>query len=186
MNFSSLSPGFASSLDAQACFRAVLAAFATPGMAVTLPVALTPPPGVSSAAAAVALTLVDAQTSVAAPELAHDWLAFHTGARLVAAEEADFVMADTPLKLGSLRQGTDIAPEDSATLILDLPCLAGSEFRLSGPGLREPVTVTLPLSPAFLADWRAQAHTAPRGVDVLLCAGTKMLALPRSLRIEEI
>jgi alpha-D-ribose 1-methylphosphonate 5-triphosphate synthase subunit PhnH len=180
-----LTPGFASPLQAQSCFRAVLAAFATPGTAVTLPVALTPPPGLSPAAAAVLLTLADAQTSVALPDSARNWLTFHTGARLAAPAQADFVAAAARPPLATLRQGSDISPEDGATLILDLPSFAGASYRLSGPGLREPVRVTLPLNGAFLPEWRAQTRSAPRGVDILICVDTAVLALPRSLHIEE-
>ncbi len=184
-----LSPGFTSVLDAQACFRALLSAYSTPGSAITLPVPLTPPAGLSPACAAVLLTLTDAQTKVALPEAspARDWLIFHTGAPLVEAGAAEFCVATQCPPLGTLRQGTDETPEDGATLILDVPDLeAGARrLRLSGPGLKEPVTVALPLDAQFIADWRAQTRTAPRGVDILLCAGSKILVLPRSLQIEE-
>ncbi len=184
-----LSPGFTSSLDAQACFRALLSAFSTPGSIVTLPVPLTPPPGLSPACAAVLLTLADAQTKVALPEAspARDWLIFHTGAPLVEDGEADLCVATRRPPLTALRQGTDETPEDGATLILDLPDLESGarQLRLSGPGLKEPVTVALPLDTQFLTEWQAQTRIAPRGVDILLCAGEKILALPRSLQIEE-
>ena len=182
-----LAPGFTSVLEAQACFRAVLNAFSTPGSPVSLPVSLTPPHGLSMASAALLLTLADAQTKIALPEgsPAQPWLAFHTGAPFSPDSEADFCVATKRPALSTLRQGSDAAPEDSATLILDVERLEGPPFRLSGPGLKDPVTVGLPLDPAFLTDWRAQTHNAPRGVDILLCAGSQMLALPRSLQIEE-
>lgn len=184
-----LSPGFTSVLDAQACFRALLSAFSTPGSIVSLPVSLTAPPGLSPACAAVLLTLTDAQTKVALPEdhPAQDWLTFHSGAPLVEASEAEFCVATQRPLLAALRQGSDETPEDGATLILDLPSLEENvtRLRLSGPGLKNPVTVALPLDARFLAEWRAQACIAPRGVDVLLCADAQILALPRSLNIEE-
>lgn len=183
-----LSPGFASALDVQACFRALLTAFSTPGSIVALPVPLTPPAGLSGACAALLLTLTDAQTNVALPELspARDWLLFHSGPNLVQAVDAEFCVATQRPPLSSLRQGSDEAPEDGATLILDLPRLTGERsFRLSGPGLKEPVSVAMNLDAHFIAEWQAQCRTAPRGVDVLLCAGNEVLALPRSLHIEE-
>ncbi len=184
-----LSPGFTSALDAQACFRALLSAFSTPGSVVMLPVPLTPPQGISPACAALLLTLTDAHTNVALPEAstARDWLIFHTGAPLVEADEAEFCVAAQRPPLAALRQGTDEAPEDGATLILDLPDLetGAQRLRLSGPGLKEPVTVKLPLDAQFLTEWHAQTRMAPRGVDILLCAGRSVLALPRSLQIEE-
>lgn len=184
-----LSPGLTSALDAQACFRTLLEAFSTPGRIVTLPVPLTPPPGLSPSCAAVLLTLTDAQTKVCLPEEhpGRDWLVFHTGAPLTQMPLADFCVATQRPPLSALRQGTDEAPEDGATLILDLPDLENGTRRLkiSGPGLKEPVTMALPLDASFIAEWRAQTRMAPRGVDVLLCAGAKILALPRSLHIEE-
>lgn len=51
-----LSPGFPTALDAQACFRALLRAFSTPGAAVELPVALIPPAGLFPACAALHAT----------------------------------------------------------------------------------------------------------------------------------
>ena len=182
-----LSPGFASALEAQACFRAIMTAFSAPGSLVPLPVALTPPAGLSAACAALLLTLADTQTKIALPEAeaAQSWLIFHTGAPLAALADADFCVATTRPALSALRQGTDMAPEDGATLILDLAGVEGAAFRLAGPGLKDPITVTLPLDAKFLAEWQAQTRTAPRGVDVIFCAGNQILALPRSLQIEE-
>lgn len=182
-----LSSGFSSALDAQACFRAILSAFSAPGSIVTLPTTLVPPQGLSPASAAVLLTLADTHTKVAlgTASHAHDWLIFHTGAPLVAPEEADFYVTTTRPALSALRQGTDAKPEDGATLILDVEQLDGPAFRLSGPGLKTDMTVTLPLDHGFVAEWQAQTHNAPRGVDLILCAGNQILALPRSLQIEE-
>lgn len=173
--------GFASAAQAQKCFRGVLLAFSRPGALVTLD-AVEPPAGLSPAVAAILLTLADAATGVYLPEPAHDWLKFHTGARPVAREAADFVVAAS---LAGLRNGTDEAPEAGATLIVDAEALAGPKFRLSGPGNETHLDVCLPLGGAFLAEWRAQKRIAPRGVDVLLCAGNKIIGLPRSTNIEE-
>ena len=182
-----LSPGFSSALDAQACFRAILSAFSTPGSIVTLAATLTPPHGLSSASAALLLTLADTHTKVALPTAshAHDWLTFHTGAPLASIAEADFCVATARPALSGLRQGTDAKPEDGATLILDVERLDGPAFRLSGPGLKTDITVALPLDAGFITEWQAQTHNAPRGVDLILCAGNQILALPRSLQIEE-
>jgi alpha-D-ribose 1-methylphosphonate 5-triphosphate synthase subunit PhnH len=183
-----LPPGLDSPLAAQACFRAILSAFSTPGKIVTLPVELTPPSCFSPAAASVLLTLVDAATGVALPgaEAAQDWLVFHTGARIVPLAQANFCATGERPPLVTLLQGTDEAPENGATLILDCTALnAGPRFRLFGPGLEHPILAPLPLDAAFVAEWQVQTRTAPRGVDILLCSGQDILALPRSLQIEE-
>ena len=39
--------------------------------------------------------------------------------------------------------------------------------------------------PAFVAAWAANRARFPRGVDVVLCAGDRIAALPRSVTIEE-
>lgn len=186
-DFADLSPGFASVLDAQACFRALLSAFSTPGAIVPLPVHLTPPTGLSMACAALLLTLADSHTKVALPEtcIARRWLTFHTGALAGDASLADFCVATKVPVLATLRQGTDAEPEDSTTLILDVERLDGPLYRLFGPGLKAPVTVGLPLEKTIIKQWHTQTRNAPRGVDIILCAQDRILALPRSLQIEE-
>lgn len=182
-----LTPGFNTPFEAQSCFRAILNAFSMPGSTVSLPTSLTPPPGLSAACASVLLTLVDAHTKVALPKasLAENWLSFHTGAPLVEIEDADFYVASTLPSLACLRQGTDANPEDSATLILEVEKFSGPSFKLSGPGLKEAVTLPLPLNHSFVADWQSQTQKAPLGVDVILCAGNQIISLPRSLQIME-
>lgn len=182
-----LTPGFTSAFEAQSCFRAILDAFSTPGHPVPLPVCLAPPPGLSAACASVLLTLADTHTKVALPKdsPAQNWLTFHTGAPAAETAIADFCVATSPPPLACLLQGTDAEPENSATLILEVEQFSGSAFKLSGPGLKDTATVSLPLNASFLADWHSQASRAPLGVDIILCAGNQILALPRSLHIME-
>jgi alpha-D-ribose 1-methylphosphonate 5-triphosphate synthase subunit PhnH len=183
-------PGFTSPTDAQSCFRGVLQALSTPGAIVTLDHAVGPPPGLSAASASALLTLVDATVAASLPEgddAARDWLVFHAGVRLTAQSAADFVMARDDFDLAQLKQGTDDEPEDGATLVLDVASLeSGREFRLTGPGIETETRVMLPLTAAFMTGWRKQALNRPRGVDVILCHGTRIMGLPRSLTIEEI
>jgi alpha-D-ribose 1-methylphosphonate 5-triphosphate synthase subunit PhnH len=178
-----LEPGFSSPLQAQACFRGMLQALSAPGAAITLPAELSPPAPLGKAAAAILLTLADPMVSVSL-EGARDWLVFHTGTRLAELEEADFVFATSRPPLASLRQGTDDVPEDGATLILEVPAFGtGPNYRLTGPGIESEIVTRLPLDAGFLAEWQAQSATAPRGVDILLCAGAQVIGLPRSLNI---
>jgi alpha-D-ribose 1-methylphosphonate 5-triphosphate synthase subunit PhnH len=179
-----LTPGFADAAEAQACFRAVLRALSGPGQIVTIDTSLTPPPPLSIAAGAILLTLADAATAVSIEAAARDWLVFHTGARLADETAADFIATRTRPELRRLRAGTDDEPEAGATLILDVEAFDGPAYRLTGPGIAEAAMVRLPLEQEFLEEWRAQRAIAPRGVDMLLCAGRKILGLPRSLSIE--
>ncbi len=183
-------PGFADPvLGAQACFRAVLDAMSRPGTLQEAGVDLTPPAPLDPATAAVLLTLVDAETPLHAgpgTEAAQDWIAFHCGAPFADAR-ARFVLALDMPRLASLDTGSDDAPEDSATLILQVAALGeGHGFAVAGPGLAKPGLLQVTGLPAdFAAQWAANHALYPRGVDIILCAGTTLTALPRSLRITE-
>jgi alpha-D-ribose 1-methylphosphonate 5-triphosphate synthase subunit PhnH len=174
-------------LDAQSCFRAVLEAMARPGRVQRATAPAEVPPGLSPAAAAVLLTLVDADTRLrlsAGPE-AEAWVRFHCGCRLVE-DGADFVL-DPVARLPDLEAGTEEEPERGATLILEVEALEeGVGWRLAGPGIRDVHRLRAPGAPAgLLADWAASRARFPRGVDLILTAGERLAALPRTTRIEE-
>jgi alpha-D-ribose 1-methylphosphonate 5-triphosphate synthase subunit PhnH len=182
-----LAPGFASLHDAQRHFRAILTALSRPGVVVDLPPGLAAPPPISPAAAGILLTLTDPATRVALPETLglRDWVAFHTGAKFAPSCDADFVLAPSPPDLATLQTGTEDEPETGATLILEIPAFdQGPKYRLAGPGIETECFVRLPLDQNFAAA-RAKIHKLnPRGVDILLCAGTQILGLPRSTFME--
>ncbi len=187
-----LTPGFANVHEAQSCFRAVLMALSRPGMSVELATPLPPPGTLSVAAAAILLTLTDSSVTVAMPHAdaaVQAWLTFHTGAGFSMVADADFIACpainSTSPKLGTLRQGTYDEPETGATLILDVPALAtGRGVCLTGPGIDLRLMVNLPLDDEFLAERAALQAQSPCGVDILLCAGQRILGLPRSTMIE--
>jgi alpha-D-ribose 1-methylphosphonate 5-triphosphate synthase subunit PhnH len=185
-------PGFADPvLGAQSCFRAVLEALSRPGRICEAGVGLTPPAPLSSAAAAVLLTLTDADTPLwlePAAEPAWEWLAFHAGApRAAALGDAAFVYTSTLPDLADLNAGTHDGPEESATLVLELPAVGrGRNYVLRGPGLPAPARFAADgLPDDFVARWAANHALFPRGVDVILCAGTMLAALPRSVAVVE-
>ena len=178
--------------EAQACFRAVLDAMARPGRVVECGAGLASPVPLGAAMAATLLTLADAETPLwLAPtaDAATDWLRFHCGAPLVEAlPAASLVVALTMPSLATLALGTDEAPEHGATLLLQVAALGeGRGYRLAGPGLREPATLRVAgLPDDFAAQWRANHALFPRGVDLVLCSGTRLAALPRSVQVEEV
>ena len=185
-----LLPGFADpERAAQRVFRVVLDAMARPGSIgrVAGPPAL--PPGLRPAAAAILLTLADADTPVwtDAGDAATAWLAFHTGCACVTEPDGAFFAhahrAPPPLPL--LRQGSAAAPQLSATLILEVASLrAGGGWRLAGPGIDGEARLAVDGLPArFLAELAENAARYPSGVDVLLCAGDRIAALPRTTRV---
>jgi alpha-D-ribose 1-methylphosphonate 5-triphosphate synthase subunit PhnH len=183
-----LLPGFAEPVaQSQACFRAVLDAMAHPGRIAHVGPQSAPSP-LGAASAAVLLTLLDADTPTwldAACAVSGDWLAFHCGAPLVARGQAAFVVAYEMPALSSLQPGTDAAPETAATLVLHVAELGrGESYLLSGPGLREPATLQVRGLPGdFTEQWRANHARFPMGIDLILCAGAQLAALPRSVEI---
>jgi alpha-D-ribose 1-methylphosphonate 5-triphosphate synthase subunit PhnH len=182
-------PGFADPvLDAQASFRAVLEAMSRPGRVQRIVSPPEVPPGLSPASAAVLLTLVDAATPLrlSAGAEAEAWARFHCGCPLQH-EGAAFVL-DPAATLMELDAGTEEEPERGATLILEVASLEeASGWRLTGPGIREMHHLHVGgAPPSFVEDWARNRARFPCGVDAILCAGTRIAALPRTVRIEEV
>lgn len=187
-----LSRGFADPvLEAQAAFRAVLEAMSRPGRVLGAGSALTPPAPLDPAAAAVLLTLADADTPLwlDAGAEAETWLRFHCGAPLVREPgAATFALAvREPPALAALAQGTEEEPQRGATLVLQVAALEeGAGWRLTGPGIAREHRLRVDGAPAgFLAAWAANRAAFPCGVDVVLCAGDRLAALPRTVQIAE-
>jgi alpha-D-ribose 1-methylphosphonate 5-triphosphate synthase subunit PhnH len=184
-------PGFTDPVtEAQSCFRLVLQAMSHPGSIITLGQTVAAPP-LAPATASVLLTLVDAEVSLWLDDslsASWDWLAFHAGVvRATRTERAAFLCATSLPPLESLNAGTDADPEAGATVILQVPALEGGPRRtIYGPGLEAPLTIApLGLPANFVKQWQRNHDRFPRGVDLLLCAGNAVCALPRSLRIGE-
>lgn len=184
-------PGFADPVtDAQACFRAVLDAMARPGRLNDVKLGLIAPAPLDQATAAVLLTLLDGDTPVwLDPEAAaaRAWILFHCGAPLVEPPaDAAFAVALSMPDLAALSSGSHEAPEDGATLILQIPALGrGRDYRLSGPGLRESCILAVAGLPEdFDAAWQRNHARFPRGIDLVLCAGKTLTALPRTVTVE--
>ena len=185
-------PGFADPVaQAQASFRALLDAMARPGTIATVGQGLTPPAPLDPATAAVLLTLVDGDARLHLPPdcaAARDWLVFHCGTTPCDdSASAGFVATRTMPDLAHLATGTDEAPESSATLVLQVLALGtGPAFRLAGPGLKAPAIFRAEgLPPDFAARWAANHALFPRGIDLVLCAGTALAAIPRSITVTE-
>ena len=182
-------PAFAQPVaDAQACFRAVLDAMSHPGRIGSAGVGLRAPHPLAPSTAAVLLTLADAETPLwldPASAAAASWIEFHCGSAFVPMGSAQFAVCQTLPPLAAFDWGSHDGPETSATIILQMPSLEGGQLlRLSGPGLQAPETVCLgPLPDDFVSEWRANHAAYPRGIDLILCAGTQIAALPRSLSI---
>lgn len=180
---------------AQAAFTCLMNAFARPGTVEAFKEMPRPPAPMSRQAAAVALTLCDHDTPVwldkvlAASAPLRQWLGFHTGAPLVD-DPADAAFAfvagvETMPALAAFAQGTDIYPDRSATLVLQLDALSGaSSLTLRGPGIEtEAAIAPHPLPFHFVRQWQENGGRFPRGVDLVLTAPEGVAALPRTTRI---
>jgi alpha-D-ribose 1-methylphosphonate 5-triphosphate synthase subunit PhnH len=187
-----LSAGFADPVrDAQLCFRSVLDAMARPGRIERVSGVAAPAP-LCAAAAAVLLTMVDHETALwldPDTERARRWIEFHCGAAIVS-DPADGAFALT-LSLPDLAlfpAGTHESPETSATVICQVASFgSGVAYRLNGPGLRVPATLSVGGLPrGFATAWQRNRALFPRGIDLILCAGDQLTALPRTVSIEEV
>jgi alpha-D-ribose 1-methylphosphonate 5-triphosphate synthase subunit PhnH len=185
--------GFADPVsDAQAAFRAVLDAMARPGRLAQFATPRELPPGLGRAAAALALTLVDMDTPAwlspaCAP--AADWLRFHCGARVAASPSAArfaFATATECPPLANFDLGTNEYPDQSTTLVLEVPSLAlGGALALRGPGIETVAQVAIAGLPSGFWGQREMLHELfPRGLDIVFVAGDAALALPRTTRVE--
>lgn len=184
--------GFADPVhDAQRCFRDVLTALSRPGTLARVG-GVAPPAPLCVAAGAVLLTLADHETPLwidPAGSGARDWLAFHCGTAGTAEPGACvFGLAQTLPDLARFSAGTHEEPETSATIVCQVESFDhGRVYRLEGPGLREPATLTVAGLPEdFAAIWARNRVLFPRGIDLILCAGDRLAALPRTVSIQKV
>lgn len=191
-----LQGGFADPVfQSQSVFRGVLTALSRPGHVVRLVAPVSAPSPLVVGAGAVVAALVDDTSPVwidaalsrgAAPA----WIAFHTGAAIVSdPEKAAFALIGDPLAMPGFAvfaQGTAEYPDRSTTLILQVEGFEdGPGLILKGPGIKDLARVfPHPLPAGFVARMRANRALFPRGVDLILVAGDRILGLPRSTRVE--
>lgn len=175
--------GFANApVQSSHAFRAALNALSRPGSICTL-TGGAPPAPMSVAAGVLVLTLCDGTTPV---HLAgeHDctalreWITFHTGAPLVGGERASFAIGtwDALHPVNRFAIGQPDYPDRSATLIVEMPALAASGARLTGPGIKDAAHLNLP----DIAQFQANRAQFPMGFDCFFTAGAGVAALPRS------
>lgn len=183
--------------SAQAAFRAILEATSRPGTVQPIGVDVAPPPPLSPAAAAVALTLCDQDTPVwldavlrASQDVAA-WLRFHCGTKIVDdSAAASFAFAADPSGLpsfDSFNLGSADYPDRSTTIVLCVDSIqAGRELILEGPGIKSRQSFrAAPLPDDFGARLTANRSLFPRGVDLILASANEVAALPRSVRLVE-
>jgi alpha-D-ribose 1-methylphosphonate 5-triphosphate synthase subunit PhnH len=191
----SVGPGFADPvLESQAAFRGCLAALATPGTVVSLGAGLESLPGLNASSGALLLALLDQDTrlwlspGVASGPIASS-LKFHTGCSFAATpDEADFALvagAGELPPLDAFSAGSQEYPERSATIVLQVPAILPTGWRLTGPGIRNEARLCVPaLGEGFLQQWERNGARFPRGVDLYFSCGERLCGLPRTTRVE--
>ncbi len=188
--------GFADPVfESQSVFRGVLTALSRPGHIVDLVVPLSPPSPLVAGAGAVVGALVDGTTpiwldAILAAGAAPAWVGFHTGAPIVSdSEKAAFALIGDALAMpdfSAFAQGSAEYPDRSVTLIVQVDSLEGGPgLVLKGPGIRDLAHISPhPLPVDFVARMRVNRALFPRGIDVVLVAGRRILGLPRTTRVE--
>ena len=119
-----------------------------------------------------------------------DYLRFHCGSPIVQSPfDADFALIgsiETLPRLERFSPGTAQYPEQSATVVIEVPQLTGGPATvLSGPGIE----TTRDFDPVGLPDWFWSAWAVnrgnfPLGIDAVFTCDAEFCALPRSTRVE--
>ncbi len=182
--------------DALGCFRTIMNAMARPGTLQVLgQTHLAPPAPLTPAAAAIALTLFDYDTTVwldkqlAKSESLKTFLLFHTGEPILSEPVvAAFALIADPanmLPLASFNQGSAEYPDTSTTLILTCQNLNNTDgVVLEGPGIKDTQTFeTGPVPQVFWDQVISNNAQFPRGVDLIFAGKDTIAALPRSTSV---
>ncbi|KNC95509.1 phosphonate C-P lyase system protein PhnH [Trabulsiella odontotermitis] len=180
--------------DAQHSFRRLLKAMSEPGVIVSLHQLKHGWQPLNLATTSVLLTLADNDTPVwlsaaVNNDIARQNLRFHTNAPLVdQPQQAVFAVADDALsadQLNAMSAGSAVAPETSATLIVQVAGLSGGRMlRLTGAGIAEERMIAPQLPECLLHELTERPHPFPLGVDLILTCGERLLAIPRTTHVE--
>lgn len=180
--------------DAQHSFRRLLKAMSEPGVIVSLQQLKYGWQPLCVATTSVLLTLADNDTPVwlsasVDNDLARQNLRFHTNAPLVEQpQQAVYAVTDSAIsaeQLNALSAGTAVAPETSATLIVQVPSLSGGRMlRLTGAGIADERMVAPQLPECLIHELTERPHPFPLGIDLILTCGDRLLAIPRTTHVE--
>ena len=180
--------------DAQHSFRRLLKAMSEPGVIVALHQLKHGWQPLNVATTSVLLTLADNDTPVWLSNTLHNdivsqSLRFHTNAPLVEQpQQATFAVSSDTIsseQLNALCEGSAVAPETSATMIVQVPSLSGGRMlRLTGAGIAEERMIAPQLPNCILHELTERPHPFPLGVDLILTCGERLLAIPRTTHVE--
>ncbi|MBX2884842.1 MAG: phosphonate C-P lyase system protein PhnH [Granulosicoccus sp.] len=172
-------------VDAAHAFRAVMEAMSRPG-SIHLVAGARPPAPLSMAAGVCLLALCDHETGIFLAG-SHDhlqvreWIGFHTGAPITDAATCQFALGtwESLPAMDHFPIGTAEYPDRSATVLVELQELTLNGATLSGPGIKDTVSLSLPELLAFQKNHRLY----PLGLDFLFTQDDRLAALPRSTEV---
>lgn len=159
-------------------YAALMWALSRPGLIHNLP---------EAGQAQIIAALIDRECKVhcADPDLRDHVI--RTGAALVSLDAADHVFAKLLPQanvLRHLRCGSDLYPENGATLVLNADLSVGPALRLTGPGIDGVVDLSVGGLPDGFWSERARSMRYPMGFEIFLIDGSRVLGLPRSTKAE--
>ena len=165
---------------ANATYEALMWALARPGAVQHLP---------KAGFGAIIDTLVDRECRVFASDAGLTGRIAATGATLAHAAVADhaFLVLDTPAGMAALREvpvGSNLYPDEGATVFASAELGNGRRLRLSGPGIETSMEIRIGGIPDEVWTIRSARCLYPTGFELFLIDGERVLGLPRSTTIE--
>lgn len=161
-----------------AAFDALLWALSRPGMMRRLP---------EAGEGAIIDALLDRECRVysADPLLVPQIL--RSGAEIAEIDAADHAFLGAPDSaevLRTLALGSDLYPDDGATVVIRARLGQGAPLRLTGPGVDGVLRLQVGGLPDGFWEIRAQIARYPMGFDLFLLDGDRLIGVPRSTTVE--
>lgn len=164
-----------------ATFEEMMWALSRPGTIRSLP---------TSGLAAMAESLLDNEcTFFVADDAVLEAALLRSGSRAVPVQQAGYVFTvlDTAEKvaaLAELKVGSLTYPDEGASLFIPAQFGFGQRLRLSGPGIKDEVSIAIDGVDQAFWKFREQTIRYPLGFDVFLVDGAQVVGLPRSTKVE--
>ncbi|MQY42535.1 phosphonate C-P lyase system protein PhnH [Epibacterium sp. SM1969] len=165
---------------ANAAFDALLKSLARPGMVHQLP---------EAGETCLIDALIDRECRVYSADPLLLPQIMRCGAEIADAPQADHLFLgrlSSVDMLNSLRLGSDLYPDEGATLIVRAKLGEGAALCLKGPGINGSETVQVSGLPEGFWATRRAVMRYPMGFELILLDADRLMAIPRSTDVEEI